>query len=70
MKIQVNGETKCFNNNENTLILDDIIKKLGWNPLLVVVEYNGLILPPAKRSSQKLNDGDILEIVTIVGGGN
>jgi sulfur carrier protein len=34
------------------------------------VEYNGLILTPERWEAQQVQDGDNLEIVTIVGGGS
>ena len=70
MKITVNGEKKLISKTSISQSLEDLIKVLGFNPSLVVVEYNGAIMPPEKWSNQQINDGDCLEIVTIVGGGN
>ena len=39
-------------------------------PKLIVIELNGTILPPINWPNQKLENGDRLEIVTIVGGGS
>jgi sulfur carrier protein len=36
---------------------------------LVVVEFNGEILPRQRWGQQLVADGDQLEVVTIVGGG-
>jgi sulfur carrier protein len=42
---------------------------LGFNPRLVAVEYNGEILHRQFWSGTEVQQGDRLEIVTIVGGG-
>ncbi len=69
MKITVNGELieLPFYNSPT---LTDIINELGHNSLLIVVEHNGIISQPDNWSSSLVKDGDILEIVTIVGGGS
>ncbi len=70
MKLQINGELKLVNSDENLITVKSVLYELGHHPNLVVVELNGLILPPSKWDEKKLNDGDSLEIVTIVGGGS
>ena len=67
MKITVNGEKRIL--NINSLNLYDLIEQLKYHPKLIVVEYNGKILPPNKWRDQQVKDEDTLEIVTIVGGG-
>lgn len=47
----------------------DIIKYFGYNFSLLVVEYNNLICNKNKWKKIFINDGDRIEIVTIVGGG-
>ncbi|MEY4298718.1 MAG: sulfur carrier protein ThiS, partial [Cyanobacteriota bacterium] len=37
---------------------------------LVVVEFNGTILPRARWADQAVREADALEVVTIVGGGS
>lgn len=49
--------------------LREILEQIGLNPRLVAVEYNGEILHRQFWESTKLQTGDRLEIVTIVGGG-
>lgn len=49
--------------------LYDALDKLGLQAQLVAIEYNGEILHRHLWSEQVLQDGDHLEIVTIVGGG-
>lgn len=64
--LQVNGEaTPC----PDHLPLPDLLQRLGLNPRLVAVEYNGEILHRQYWSSTRMQSGDRLEVVTIVGGG-
>jgi len=41
-----------------------------YRPQLVVVEFNGEILPRQRWSAQPVGESDVLEVVTIVGGGS
>jgi len=70
MKITINGKKKAFEPSRKTLTLSALIEQLGHHPRLVVVEFNGTILSPQMWEEQKVQDGDSLEIVTIVGGGS
>ena len=66
INIQVNGETQtCI--TETTLL--ELLTKLGLNPRLIAVEYNGEILHRQYWADTRMQSGDRLEIVTIVGGG-
>ena len=49
--------------------LTKLLQQLGLNPRLVAVEYNGEIIHRQYWSDTRVQDGDRLEIVTIVGGG-
>ena len=68
MQFTVNGELRSL--DPSAARLDQVIQQLGHHPRLVVVEYNGLILTPDRWEAQHVQDGDNLEIVTIVGGGS
>jgi len=68
LHLQVNGEQRELSPPVDTLAA--VIEQLGHHPRLVVVEYNGLILTPDRWSEQAVQNGDSLEIVTIVGGGS
>ena len=46
------------------------MEALGYRPQLVVVEFNGTILPRQRWSEQPVVETDALEVVTIVGGGS
>ncbi|MEH2264887.1 sulfur carrier protein ThiS [Nostoc sp.] len=64
--IQVNGETHSCSFQTS---LPDLLQQLGFNPRLVAVEYNGEILHHQFWTDTKVQPGDRLEVVTIVGGG-
>ena len=68
MKLTVNGEARQL--DDALTNLDQVIDALGHHPRLVVVEFNGLILTPERWAAQTVQNGDNLEIVTIVGGGS
>ncbi|MFM8277826.1 MAG: sulfur carrier protein ThiS [Cyanobium sp.] len=52
------------------LDLESLLRHLGHQPRLVVVEYNGVILPRTRWADQPVGESDVLEVVTIVGGGS
>ncbi len=70
MKLKVNGTFQQIQTDKNVLDLELVIKKLDLNPKLIVVEFNGVIITRKNWAEQKVKDGDVLEIVTIVGGGS
>jgi sulfur carrier protein len=47
----------------------ELLEKQNLNPRLIAIEYNGEILHRQFWPEQIIEDGDRLEIVTIVGGG-
>ena len=64
--LQVNGKPyHC----SAPILLPDLLLELGLNPRLLAVEYNGEILHRQYWSQTYMQEGDRLEIVTIVGGG-
>ncbi|EDY37912.1 thiamine biosynthesis protein ThiS [Cyanobium sp. PCC 7001] len=65
--IQVNGELRPCRAG---LSLDRVLEGLGYQPRLVVVEFNGTILPRQSWPTQAVVESDVLEVVTIVGGGS
>ncbi len=46
-----------------------LIEELGMRPELLAVERNRDIVPTAAYGEEILRDGDVVEIVTFVGGG-
>jgi sulfur carrier protein len=64
--LQVNGESvSCPPQTK----LPQLLERLGLNPRLIAVEYNGEILHRQYWPETEIQSGDRLEIVTIVGGG-
>jgi sulfur carrier protein len=66
IQLKVNGEAKTCSPQTR---LPDYLQQIGLNPRLVAVEYNGEILHRQFWDSTYLQEGDQLEVVTIVGGG-
>jgi len=64
--LRVNGEERMA---PAGLGLDRVLEALGYQPRLVVVEFNGSILSRQHWPSQPVVESDVLEVVTIVGGG-
>jgi sulfur carrier protein len=64
--LQVNGRPVEL--DEPTTLLA-YLEKLGVSPRAVAVELNGEILERSAYEDAKLDDGDVVEIVRMVGGG-
>lgn len=64
--IEVNGETRTIAASSRLI---EVLQQLGFNPRLIAVEYNGEILHRQFWSETQVQQGDRLEVVTIVGGG-
>jgi sulfur carrier protein len=64
--LQVNGESRSCPIETR---LPELLKQLDLNPRLIAVEYNGEILHKQFWETTQMQEGDRLEIVTIVGGG-
>jgi sulfur carrier protein len=65
--VRVNGEVRRC---PAGLSLEAALVALGYRPRLVVVEFNGEILPRDRWAAQPVVESDVLEVVTIVGGGS
>ena len=68
MIIRVNGEERLIQSNES-ISLNETIKRLGYSSNTVVVEVNKLIINAGEWDDKYIQNGDKLEIVSIVGGG-
>ncbi|WP_019504040.1 sulfur carrier protein ThiS [Pleurocapsa sp. PCC 7319] len=66
INIQVNGEPQTC---PELISLSKLLTILELNPRLIAVEYNGEILHRQYWDQTRMQLGDCLEIVTIVGGG-
>ena len=69
MKIKVNGEEKLLHTKNKLISLNEVIKILGYTSNTIVVELNDLIVNSEGWGGQNIQEGDKLEIVSIVGGG-
>ena len=69
MKIKVNGEEKEIELDEENALLSTALNSMGYKSNTIIVELNKLIINSIKWGEVNLKDGDILEIVSIVGGG-
>jgi sulfur carrier protein len=67
MNLVVNGEPRAVSVEPPTV--DALVLSLGLPRERVAVELNGAIVKKADRAACTLKDGDVLEIVTLVGGG-
>ena len=51
------------------LLLSDFLEQEGYLRARIAVELNGEIIPGSQYGTMRLKDGDVLEIVSFVGGG-
>ena len=66
MTIVVNGEPRQV---ADQTTVGELIEQLGMTARHVAVEVNLSLVPRAQHHAVRLNDGDRLEVVTLVGGG-
>lgn len=66
MQIIVNGEKREV---ESALTVAQLLKTCELTPLRVAVEINRQLVRRARFDETHLNEGDQVEIVTLVGGG-
>lgn len=64
--IKLNGEP--LNGYDNQTV-QTLVTALNYDPAKIAVEKNGEIIPKSQYATSILNDNDVLEIVTFVGGG-
>ena len=66
MKIALNGELYEL---EGPLTVNQLLAKLEIDPRRVAVEHNLIVLKRAAYDSTLVNEGDEVELVNFVGGG-
>src|SRR5579884_58026 len=66
MRLTVNGKPR---EASDSITLLGYLESLGINPQIVAVELNGEIVKRPRYGEVVLHDGDVLEIVRMVGGG-
>lgn len=67
ISLTVNGETRRIASGATVA---DLVADIGLNPAKVAVERNGEIAPRSTLADVVLGEGDVLEIVHFVGGGD
>lgn len=66
LSLTVNGRKLEF---EAALSGSELLRLLDRNAATLVIERNGAIIPLQEFLPGMLHDGDVLELVTLVGGG-
>ncbi len=66
MQVIINGDPREL---EPGMTVAGVLRAVGLDLRSVVVEHNGAIVAPADYGSKAVNEGDIIEIVRMVGGG-
>ena len=66
LSLTVNGETR----RTSAATVADLVRELELDPAKVAVERNGTIAPRSELESHQLAEGDTLELVHFVGGGD
>ncbi|NKJ00215.1 sulfur carrier protein ThiS [Novosphingobium sp. SG707] len=67
ISLTVNGEPRRIAHGASVA---DLVADIGLNPAKVAVERNAIIVPRSTLADVALADGDVLEIVHFVGGGD
>lgn len=65
IELAVNGEAK----KTDAQTIADLIDELGLTGQAVAVEVNQHVVPKKQHGETTLNEGDKVELVTLVGGG-
>ncbi len=63
--LRINGEE----HEAAGMLLSDYLQEAGYSAQRIAVERNEAIVPKAEYGSVRLEDGDVIEIVSFVGGG-
>jgi len=66
LTLTVNGERRQF---EKVHTVRDLVVQLGLARAAVAVEVNRQVVPRNQHEKTPLEDGDVIELVTLVGGG-
>lgn len=65
IELEVNGETK----KTGAATVQALLAELGMAGQAVAVEVNQAVVPKKQHAQTRLNSGDKVELVTLVGGG-
>jgi thiazole synthase len=67
LSVTINGEARNF---DSALSVRDLLSSLGMDPAKIAVERNLEIVPRSQYAAVMVGEGDRLEIVHFIGGGN
>jgi len=67
MRITLNGKPETIDDRSTVA---DLLERLELAPVRVAVEINEEIVPRKTFGEAQIHDGDLIEIVTFVGGGS
>ena len=67
LDLTINGERRTLS---NSLTVTELLQQFGYDPTRVAVEINENLIPRPELSLHRLSAGDVVEIVTLVGGGS
>lgn len=66
VKIRLNGQTREL---DGSVTVSGLLASGGYRPERVAVEINLAIIPKTAYDSTELSEGDVVEIVSFMGGG-
>lgn len=66
MKLTINGETREIAQGRT---VRELVEELGLKGRAVAVEVNRTLVPKRLHDTTTLREGDVVEAVTLVGGG-
>ncbi len=66
MQITINGESREV---KGPLTVAALVESLGMKARFVAVERNRQLVPRAEHAATPIEEGDEIEVVTLVGGG-
>lgn len=66
MKIKLNGKAREL---DGPMTVSDLLTADGYRPERIAVEINLAIIPKSEYGTTELSDGDVVEIVSFMGGG-
>jgi thiamine biosynthesis protein ThiS len=66
MRVTVNGQPREVPDRAS---VEDLLTDLGLRGSPCAVEVNRRLIPKARHAAHRLEEGDTVEVVTLVGGG-
>ena len=66
MKLIINGEDGTY---DEAPTIEQLLESKGLGQAPCAVEVNAELIPKRKHANHLLHEGDVLEIVSLVGGG-